>query len=398
MTAARADRFAALDGMRALACYAVLATHVGFQTGQSFGSGWIAPWISRLDVAVPIFFALSGFLLYRPFIRQAMTGGARLHFADFYRRRAVRVLPGYWLAIVVSLGLLTTRHTSTGDWLAYLSLTQTYNGHDVDPSLTQMWTLGVELSFYLVLPPLTLLARRRGDTPDRVLRRQCGLIAMLVAGTVLWDVCSFHFPVLGLSATTWLPGTIDWFAIGMFLAVLSCVPQDCTALRTVRGALHDWSQAPGLCWTVALALYWLITLPVGGPLGLEVPTAWQHISKNLVYGALVFFMMLPMTIGRGGTIGQVLSNPVARFLGRISYGVYLWHLPMLLLIQRAFNLPIFQGHYWEYLFLTLASATLLGTLSWYLVERPLLRRFSRSWRRPVPVVSTMRQIPATQRT
>jgi len=384
--------------MRALACYAVLATHVGFETAQSFGSGWLAPWLSRLDTAVPIFFGLSGFLLYRPFVKQAFAGGPPLHVVDFYGRRALRVLPAYSVMLTVTLGLLTTRHASAGDWFAYSSLTQIYSGHDVDPSLTPIWTLAVEISFYLLLPPLALATRWRGDTPEQVLVRQCALIAVLVLGTVVWDVISFRVSSLRFTATTWLPGTFDWFAIGMLFAIFSCVPAGCAALRGLRRVLTEWAHAPGLCWTAALVLYWLVTLPLAGPLNLDRPTAWQQISKNLLEGAVVFFMMLPLTVGHSRVLGHILGNRVSRFLGQISYGVYLWHVPMLILIQREVGLPIFQGRYWEFFVLTAASSTLLGTLSWYLVERPLLRRFSRPWRPSISVPSTTRQIPVTQRT
>lgn len=395
-------RFAALDGMRALACYAVMATHVGFETGKSFGNGAVAPWLARLDTSVPIFLALSGFLLYRPFVEAAMAGGPAPRVRDFYRRRAVRVLPAYWLAIAGTLGILSARRANGGDWLAYLTLTQSYNSHDVDPSLTHMWTLVVEVSFYAALPLLAITLGRRGRhrrarQPDQVLRTQCVLIGALIAGSVAWQACAFQLRALGPVAVNWLPGTLDWFAIGMFLAVLSAAPPRSVAVPRLRATLRQWAEYPGVCWLTALVLYWFVTLPIGGPLALEPPTAWQHVTKNVIEGLLVFFMMLPLTLSSGGAIGRVLGNSVSRFFGEISYGVYLWHLPMLLLVQRSLDLPVFRGHYPEYFLLTAGSATVLGAVSWYCVERPLLRRFSKSWRRPAaaPPV-TMRQSPARQ--
>ncbi|MDQ2839104.1 MAG: acyltransferase [Actinomycetota bacterium] len=390
-----AQRFDALDGMRALACYAVMATHVGFETARSFGTSPLAPWLARLDASVPIFLMLSGFLLYRPFVVRALRGQQPSSVVDFYWRRAVRVLPACWLTTIVTLGVLSTRSASPRDWLAYLSLTQIYNKHDLDPSLSHLWTLVVEVSFYAVLPVIALSLRGRIRSADSILRRQCALLAGLFLACIGWQALAFQVPALGLTATSWLPGTIDWFALGMFLAVLSAMPAECTALPRLRSVLSQWAGSPGLCWTLALGLFWFVTLPLGGPLDLAEPTAWQHISKNVIEGVLVFFMMLPLTLGRPGLIWQVLGNRVARFLGEISYGVYLWHLPMLILLQREFKLPIFQGHYWEFFLLTAVSATMLGTLSWYLFERPLLRRFSRpSWRsQPEPAAS--KQIPIT---
>lgn len=382
------QRFAALDGMRAIACYAVMATHVGFATAESFGAHPLAPWISRLDASVPIFLMLSGFLLYRPFLANRFRGRPAPEVGEFYWRRAVRVLPAFWLANAVTLGLLTSRRASPGDWLSYLTLTQTYDHHNVDPSLTHMWTLVVEVSFYLVLPAIALSLRRPGSA-NQVLGEQVTLLALLFAGSVGWQLLAFHLPALGVPALDWLPGTIDWFALGMLLALLSVSPAGCTALARPRQWLAQWAGAPGQCWLAAFVLYWFITLPVGGPLGLEQSTGWQHVTKNVGEGVLVFLMMLPLTLGgEAGLVGRLLGNRVARFFGEISYGVYLWHLPMLILLQRDLHLPVFQGHYWETFGLTAISATALGTLSWFCFERPLLRRFSRpSWRQPAATAS-----------
>jgi peptidoglycan/LPS O-acetylase OafA/YrhL len=395
-TADPSRHFDALDGMRAIACYAVIFTHVGFQSGRSFGTGPQAPWLSRLDTAVPIFLMLSGFLLYRPFVAQAYRRLPVPRTGGFYWRRAVRVLPAFWVTAVVTLGLLSSRRASLGDWLSYLSLTEIYNGHDLDPSLTHIWTLVAEISLYAVVPLLALSLRGR-RSPEQILIGQCVLVGALLAASVAWQVVTFEVPSLGYVATKWLPGTIDWFALGMLLAAFSAAPAGCTALPRTRQVLSQWAGSPGLCWTLALLLYWFLTLPLAGPIDLAVPAAGEHLAKNLLQGAVVFFMMLPLCLGDGGLIGRVLGNRVSRFLGQISYGVYLWHLPMLLFLQRVLDIPIWQGHFWKLLVLTAGSASVLGTLSWYLLERPLLRRFSRpSWRN-LGKPSTARQSPITQR-
>ena len=390
-----ARHFDALDGVRAIACYAIVVTHVGFQSGRSFGTGPQAPWLSRLDTGVPIFLILSGFLLYRPFVAQAYRRLPMPRTAGFYWRRAVRVLPACWLTVILTLWLLSSRRASPGDWLAYLSLTQIYNGHDLDPSLTHMWTLVAEVSLYAVVPLLALSLRGRRSA-EQILLSQCLLVAALLAASVAWQVVVFQVPSLGYVATKWLPGAVDWFALGMLLAALSAAPASCTALRRTRAVLGQWAGAPELCWLLALLLYWFLTLPLAGPIDLAVPAAGEHLVKNLLQAAVVFFLMLPLTLGDGGVIGRVLGNRVSRFLGEISYGVYLWHLPMLLFLQRVLDIPIWQGHFWKLLVVTTVSATLLGTLSWYLLERPLLRRFSRPTWRTLDDPSTAKQIPITQ--
>lgn len=383
------QRFPALDGMRALACYAVIATHVGFESGRAFGVGPVAPWLSRLDTAVPIFLMLSGFLLYRPFVVQAFGNRDRPHTASFYWRRAVRVLPAYWLTVVVTLGLLGSHPRTAADWWSYLTMTQIYDGHDHNSSMSHLWTLAAEVSLYVVVPLLARTLRRPNRSPDQILLGQCAMVAAILLASVAWQALTFSVPALGYEATKWLPGIIDWFATGMLLAVLSAVPAETRALPRLRATLGQWASAPGQCWLTALVLYWLLTLPSAGPLDLTEPTAWQHVTKNLLQGLVVLFLMLPLTLGADNLIAAILGSGPARFLGRISYGVYLWHLPVLIFFQRESNIPIFQGHFATFFLVTTVSATVLGTASWYLVERPLLRRYSNSsWRgRPSPITA-----------
>jgi peptidoglycan/LPS O-acetylase OafA/YrhL len=394
------ERFPAMDGMRALACYSVIATHVGFESGRAFGVGPVAPWLSRLDTAVPIFLMLSGFLLYRPFVVQAFTGGDRPRTGRFYWRRAVRVLPAYWLTVVVTLGLLGSAPRTAADWWSYLSMTQIYDGHDHNSSLSHLWTLAAEVSLYLVVPLFGMTLRRTklrrtNRNQERIVVEQFLLVMCIVVASVAWQVVTFSVPALGFEATKWLPGIIDWFATGMLLAVLSVVPASCRALPRLRSTLGQWAGAAGQCWLTALVLFWLLSLPLAGPLDLTEPSAWQHVTKNLLQGLVVLFLMLPLVLGGANPIAAILGSGPARFLGRISYGVYLWHLPVLIFFQRESKIPVFQGHFAIFFLVTAASATVLGTASWFLVERPLLRRLSNSSWRGRPSPTTDAQIPIT---
>jgi peptidoglycan/LPS O-acetylase OafA/YrhL len=392
----RAQRFPALDGMRALACYAVIATHVGFATGTSIGSGVAAPWLSRLDAAVPIFLVLSGFLLYRPFVVRALRGAPAPGALEFYWRRAVRLLPAFWLSVVVTLGLLNSQSSRLGSWLSYLTLTQIYDGHDTDPSLSHMWTLVVELSFYAAVPLFALSLRVRSGDAEVILRRQLLLLGCLVVVSFGWQLLTFRLSALSYETTKWMLGNVDWLALGMFLGVLSAMPAEVRALSRLRSVLADWAGSAGLCWLLALLMFWFCTLPVAGPIDLAIPTAWQHITKHVLEGGTALFLMLPLMLGSPSIISRLLGNPVSRFFGEISYGVYLWHLPMVIYLQRVLHLGIFQGHYLELFLLTAVSSTVLGALSWYLLERPLLRRFTRpsSLSSPAPP-ATAQQIAIT---
>src|SRR5947209_19307560 len=93
-------RFPLVDGMRAIAALLVLVVHTSFLSGADFGA-WYGKYASRFDVGVPIFFAISGFLLYRPFVAAHLEGKAGPRVGDYAWRRFLRIVPAYWFALTV---------------------------------------------------------------------------------------------------------------------------------------------------------------------------------------------------------------------------------------------------------------------------------------------------------
>jgi peptidoglycan/LPS O-acetylase OafA/YrhL len=363
-----------LDGVRAVAAYGVIATHVGFNTGRSLDNGPFAPFLARLDFGVTLFFLLSGFLLFRPFAAAAITGAPGPRIGSFWWRRALRIAPAYWLVVVVTLGVLTTRHATAGDWRSYLLLTQTYDSHNVDSSLTQMWTLAVEVSFYAALPLLAVLTRRISHRDQ--LSGHLLLLGTMVVLALFANVLA-HYQDGDVSAQLlWLPANLDWFALGMLLSVASCAAEGKRWVTTLR----LWASAPGTCWIIGALLFWMSTLPLAGPRNLLPTTTWEWTIKHYLYGAAAFAFMLPVVLGSAQWMRKLLGNPVASWLGTISYGVYLWHLGLLIAIQRAMGWKSFGGHFVGLYVLSASAATVAAAASWYLFERPLLRRFSRPWR------------------
>src|SRR5262252_10841597 len=120
-------RLPALDALRAVGVAFVVAVHVGVMTGYTFNGSILGRVMSRLDSGVAIFFALSGFLLFRPFAAAAAAGSRQPRFGHYLWRRAVRILPALWLMVVVVLSTLPENaHLSWKIWVRYLTLTQTF--------------------------------------------------------------------------------------------------------------------------------------------------------------------------------------------------------------------------------------------------------------------------------
>src|SRR5689334_17416821 len=156
-----AARGASCRRSRGCACAAmgVVLTHVAFQTGHT-GGGFMGRIFGRFDLAVAVFFALSGFLLWRGHAAAARGLRPRPPTAHYLRSRVARIMPGYVVAVVVILLLLPEAKADFTVWLANLTLTQIYVPLTLTAGLTQMWSLSVEVTFYLALPFLALLARR----------------------------------------------------------------------------------------------------------------------------------------------------------------------------------------------------------------------------------------------
>ncbi len=372
-------RFPALDGVRALAALCVVFTHVGFNTGRSLQVDLLAPVLSRLDIGVTIFFLLSGFLLYRPFALAAITGQKRPPILQFFWRRLLRIAPALWLTVAITLLALTTFRVNGTNWFSYLTLIQTYNHNDYDPNLTQLWTLTIEVAFYATLPVLARLAVTRTAGPDSAVRRQLAMLAAMAAGALAFNVLQARHVIENSQALLWFPAYLDWFALGMALAVLTCIPANSPVVLPLRRVLTEWAAAPGLCGIVAVLCFMLSTLPLGIPRTLAPATFWQWTLQHYLFAACAFFVMLPLVLGNSTVLRRTLGSPIARFGGNISYSVYLWHVPLMLWLQHHLHYPEFHGYFWQLFVVTLASTVAVASASWLLVERPILRYGSRSW-------------------
>lgn len=376
--------FPLLDGYRAIAALMVLTTHVAFNTGEILTPG-IGPLLGRMDFGVTLFFLLSGFLLYRPWARAAMLDQDGPALGPYAIRRAARILPAYWVMVVFTLLLLPEIQPVRWQvWPVHLGMLHIYlPGFSIE-GLTQTWSLATEVSFYVVLPAVAwLMGRRQRGNPDASARWQLTILAIgiLLAWIYTAVRVSGIFGAADL-AGYWLPGFADWFALGMAAAVIQTrlrmggAPAWMRSLRSIAGATA-W------CLLIAGALYAIASTPLAGPLTFSPAEPSSLVVKHILYAAIAVFLLLPGFLGVGDTDpteppaqsawARLLAHPVVVYLGTISYGIFLWHLVLLRLIQGSLNIPVFGGGFWFLWPAVALSSILVASVSWFAVERPLQR-------------------------
>ncbi|WP_052423266.1 acyltransferase family protein [Nonomuraea candida] len=360
-------RDAALDGIRALAALGVWLLHVGAQTGLIYQEGMLARMTSRLGIAVPVFFLLSGLLLYRPWARAALEDDAPAPRAGRYLwHRVLRVMPAYWLVVVPVL-LLWASLPWTG-WVQWLLMLQNYTGGRPPDGLYQMWTMPIELAFYLLLPVLAWLLHRWARGGDRLVRLLAGigvLPLVSVASVVVEHAFDLHL------MSQWLPHYLIYFAAGMALAVLSVAG---------RGRAVAEGLAPHFL-VLALLLYVVLSTELAGPRTLMLPSMPQALTRMALEAAIATLVVAPFALAprRDSLRHRVLGNPVMAYMGRVSYSFFLWHVPLITLFYKLTGMETFSGDFLQVGAVTFVAAALVSMAAYHLVEEPVLRL-----RRPSP--------------
>jgi len=359
----------AVEGMRACAAVGVVVTHVAFQTAHTGGiSGRL---FGRFDLAVAVFFALSGFLLWRGHAAAARGLRSRPPTGHYLRSRLVRIMPGYLVAVVLILTLLPDAKADLTVWLANLSLTQVYVPLTLTPGLTQMWSLSVEVAFYLALPFLALLARRLP------VRARIPLIAAVAVASLGWALLPIPAP-FGVNPLNWPPAFFSWFAAGMLLAELTV---------TEDGWPHRLARHRVLMAVVAGVTFVVAASPLAGPEGLTPGTISQFIVKIATGAVVAAALIAPLVLDRPDTPHRLLGSTTMVTLGRWSYGLFIWHLAALAMVFPIIGEFAFNGHMPVVLVLTVLFGFAIAAVSYALVESPCrvaLRRWEFREERPVP--------------
>jgi peptidoglycan/LPS O-acetylase OafA/YrhL len=366
-----AGSFPVLDTLRAVGALCVLTTHAAFWAGDYTRHGTVGTLLARLDVGVAIFFVLSGFLLSRQWLARAADHAPAPPVRAYLWNRVLRIFPIYLVTVVLAMGLVVeNRDLGPERWLSTALLLDTYLHDSFPAGLTHMWSLAVEVAFYVVLPLLMLLAlgRRRVLRPTRVL---------LVLGTLCAVAVWWHLDGAGRidqgRPLEWLPAYLVWFAAGILLALVEVLHRRGLLSRSGH-RLVALGRQPGSCWALAAGLALVAATPLAGPSMLAAPTPVESLTKNLLYAAIgLLLVMTGVFAERDSGYARVMSHPWGRRLGWISYGVFCLHLPVLHLVMWSTGWDLFVGRGPAIWALTVVLSVVAAELGYRLVERPALR-------------------------
>lgn len=346
-----AGRSTQLDILRAVAALLVVCMHVKFVPILS-AIGWIG---------VDLFFVLSGFLISRLLLVEAAQTGA-IQIGRFYLRRAFKIYPPFWLLLAATPFILSEPPTIR-QWTAELSFMQSY----FEGIWGLTWSLAVEEHFYLLLPLLLSLLFRADS--HRVIPR-IGVILLFACTTLR------YMGVRHLGAGPWDPSAVlrshvrmDQLFVGVVIGYWFTRDRDAAKLQLKRW--HPWLLA-----LIAIALLTVLIAPK------QVVLSVGLALLSLGFGAVVLTAACEPARQAG-----ILERAMAE-IGRSSYALYLWHIPMFVIFSRLIGLAPNSS-------VLAFSAYLTVTIGWSialtrLFENPILafrdRRFPGGKRKEAPAV------------
>jgi peptidoglycan/LPS O-acetylase OafA/YrhL len=390
----RPPRFPAFDGLRAIAAITVVVVHVSFVSGLTPRNPHaVGMYTARLEIGVSVFFLISGFLLYRPFVVAHLARAPRPRTGAFWLRRLLRIVPAYWLVLFVATSVLKVGPgIGPGGWVAYLShylFGQIYLSSQDLNGISAAWSLCVEMTFYLFIPLYAALIgwRRSVRTERQIMHRELLGVVILVAISFAWRFTimpfqSGHTPFFRL-ATVWLPAYFDLFGLGMGLAVVSAwMHHHDKEVRWMWSRLFPW-----LSWACAGVCFWAVA-HIGDPIIPVYHESQLDIARQTLYGMFAFFLLLPAVFGPQGKglIRRFLQWWPVASLGVISYGIYLWHETWIYEILNEGHYALFNEEFWAFFLGVLGLAIISASLSYFIVEKPALRLKNSIawWRRSRP--------------
>lgn len=382
-----------LDGLRGLACLAVLTAHCWGHFAPDTTPAGAAQLLSQ---GLVVFFAMSGLLIYLPFVRDIAGGERRVDVGHYARRRLARVYPAYLVIFLITNFVLQASYvtnavdsatpgtdrgsgmlTHPGPLLLNLGLLQTFFPRAIQTGINPSWSLTTELCFYVALPllaiPLVRYARGASRRAFAIALVPAGFLIVVGLAGRAWaehlyrgrpDLGAFsaEFGANGVAVLSRsLLALADNFGFGMAVAVVFVWME--------RGRLGRWTHRRVMTWGTAVIV-------AGGLLGLLVHDSHPWFMGTfiaLASAALLLLLVEPTARGTDSALVRLAGFRPIVYVGEISLSVYLWHYPLILLASR-WNLiggDSALSMAWSPLLIGAASIA-LGALTFRFVERPAM--------------------------
>jgi peptidoglycan/LPS O-acetylase OafA/YrhL len=407
-----------MEGLRAVAAVSVLVGHVKIHLNPDTEWGLFELPMYFVLNGLTLFFSLSGFLLFRPFASALLTGERFPPLGRYAANRALRIFPVYiaillLVSLVLGLAYTTPQHSGqvesadlvgymTDPWLLIVnaSMLQTFFPFSIKTGLGVAWSLTVELVFYVVMPLLALMAlwlRRKVNGRHAMLLALAPAIVIFAIGMMgklyhLWVFSSIapEDKFVNSWGGTWNAVVsrsffehADLFVFGMVAATLVA------AFETGR-IRHEYAARARLIALIVAVVAVVAARPV--------PTFFEETTWALVCGAVIFFVAMPNRSAEAGLLSRALDLGPIRYVGLISYSLYLWHVPVIWLVLRLGVIaPETPLGLLANIGIVLAISILFASVTYYLVEKPALKLKKRTDRKKAPgMASTYQDAAAPQ--
>ena len=338
-----------LDGLRAIAIFAVTYTHYLPEKYWLFGIYWGG-------VGVRLFFVLSGFLITAILLkcRQYVNTGNQTTLSvlrQFYIRRFLRIFPLFYLTLTLTAILNIPPVRETIIWhILYLSNILSAKQGYWSENVSHFWSLAVEEQFYLIWPWLIIFLAQKFLLPIIITLLFFGPLFRLTGIFLGWNE-------IVVDALT--PAVIDTLGFGALLAYLR-----------YRGKSSFTSVFTNACILMGLPLFFILQF-------LKQTDYYSILSSvfgNTALGLIFTWLIARTSQGFRGLLGQVLEFPSIVYIGKISYGIYVIHTftPTLLnTVLHHFGLSGYS-HYWGVIYLLSPVTTIvLAMISWHIFEKPI---------------------------
>lgn len=374
----KGGRFSELDALRGLAAVSIVALHAYQNSrttdGYAFGDiHWLQNAIVNLDFGLGVFFALSGFVVFLPFAKAIIEGRPHMGVKEFATRRIFRILPLYFVAILVVWNSRYYGHPGQmADLLRHLTFTQIYNNDQIFYTIGPSWSLAVEIHYYVMtgvlIWVLTKLARNVSSRRNRIVL-VAAFPVLLASASLAYKAWAYYIAGLALDNalgpkhyTVYYSALAraDGFAFGMLLAVAVVV----WGTWRPRG---PW--LPRALAVIALVPFFYMVTQRG-----DRPTdpafvalfyySWIGFGTVLVMAATVLSKPEWPTM-------RWMRSPTMQFMGIVSYSLYLWHEPLMLSLEKHHVLVFKEQAVWPLSTLALIVAGLfVAWLSYHVIEVP----------------------------